>query len=154
MDTERCETKAKAHRRWAWLAASIVLLAAVGVIYCCLAPREAVYQGKTSAGVRSDAAVRCLARALAAGGPTLRQSCLRELELSGTNAALALPQVTVALKDPDENIRCGAARALEVMGGAAGPAIPALMRATNDASIPVQRASARALHKIQGGGSL
>jgi HEAT repeats len=103
--------------------------------------------------VRTAVAARCLARALSAGDPALRRSCVAELEQFRAAGVLALPKLTAALKDPDDQVRYGAARALEAVGNGAAAAIPDLMQATNDSSVMVQRASARALRVIQGQGA-
>ena len=84
------------------------------------------------------------------GDCALRRDCVNALVQFQTAGAPALPALTAALKDPDEQVRYGAARALEGIGDRAIPAVPALIQATNDTSVMVQRASARALRAIQG----
>jgi HEAT repeat protein len=73
-----------------------------------------------------------------------------ELEQFRESGLPAVPKLTAALKDPDDEVRYGAARALQAIGSGATAAIPALTQATNDTSVMVQRASARAIRVIQG----
>lgn len=99
--------------------------------------------------VRTSVAGQCLARALRGQDNGFRRICLSELDLLGSAALPAVPELIAALKDEDEQVRYGAARALEAVGPEAGRAVPALQQATNDSSIMVQRASARALRVIE-----
>jgi hypothetical protein len=100
--------------------------------------------------VRTAVAASCLVGAMSAGAPALRRTCVFELEQFRGGGLPAVPKLTAALKDPDDEVRYGAARALEAIGSGAAAAIPALRQATNDTSVMVQRASARALRVIQG----
>ena len=100
--------------------------------------------------VRTAVAAGCLVEALSAGDPALRRACVFELEQFRGSGLPAVPRLTAALKDPDDEVRYGAARALEAVGSGATAAIPSLMQATNDSSVMVQSASARALRVIQG----
>lgn len=60
----------------------------------------------------------------------------------------AVPELVIALEDPDRDVRAQAARALARMGPQAEDAIPALIEALDDDDKEVRQGAARALGQI------
>jgi len=69
----------------------------------------------------------------------------------GTLAKLgapAVPQIAVALKDPNPIVRQGAAKVLNRIGKDSAPAVPTLIEALDDSDPTVRHESAETLEKI------
>jgi hypothetical protein len=80
----------------------------------------------------------------------MRRETARALGTAKVHAAV--PVLTHALQDVDEEVRCNAAFALGRMGARADTAVPALRMALNDVSPGVRGAAEKALGSIAGGG--
>lgn len=75
----------------------------------------------------------------------------RETQMRQTTsdiARTALPQLTIGLRDPDQEVRFAAATALKSIGVAAADSVPNLIDATEDDAPKVRRAVAGALGRI------
>ncbi len=102
----------------------------------------------TELSIRTPTAVRIMAKALSSGDSATKQSAVTQLERFGTDAAAALPELTMALADTNDEVRYKAACALANLGTNAQPAFQELNRATNDTSTVVRGAANRALRNL------
>ena len=92
--------------------------------------------------------VDTLAADLAGSNPHLRKVAARELSALGPNSRAALPQLTVALKDPDKRVRHATAKTLSELGLEAQPAAKALIDALAEPEADTRYYVVKALSKV------
>jgi hypothetical protein len=96
-------------------------------------------------GWKGDDMARLLGEILRTPDPAVRRDAMRLLEYAGTEAAPALDNIILALKDSDKEVRYFAARSIEAIGTNSPQVVAALRAALKDENVMVQIVARRTL---------